>query len=397
MDIEVTPRAFFSVQLNEIVNKSLSIVDYLGDNTVASVSMTIYDSDGTDITSDYGEGTSESSGVITFGIKGYAASTNNVARFTITCVQTTPDGTALKFFVEIGFDVISSATTATSSTAEVLETFALSTLNDTKIALGIALDNTDNDKLLIHLINNATYVIETYCGRRFKATDYTNKMYDGIGTRLLTLDDYPINNISRLAIGKTNAIKVKNTTAYTVASVSVTSTAIVLRRDGSTDSTLNFSDYATMTLMVTAINAVGSGWSAELLSDTYTSYKSNELLLQYGLNAIDSNWINLEIIHDALDTYDVYYDEGQIYLPSGFPKGHNNIIITYNAGYSTIPYDIRQVCNMVVKEYYNLQKNTDGHSSEHIGSYSYKFDHLSEAIKKEINSILDMYRRRVLL
>jgi hypothetical protein len=55
------------------------------------------------------------------------------------------------------------------------------------------------DNLLLEtLINAATDFMEDYCGRRFLETDYTNELYDGDGTEMLFLKNYPIVTITTI-------------------------------------------------------------------------------------------------------------------------------------------------------------------------------------------------------
>lgn len=69
--------------------------------------------------------------------------------------------------------------------------YALTSVADVKETLGIAgSDNTKNN-LIIRKINQATEIIEGYCGRRFKATDYV-EYYDGTGLDTLTLRNWPV-------------------------------------------------------------------------------------------------------------------------------------------------------------------------------------------------------------
>lgn len=71
-----------------------------------------------------------------------------------------------------------------------LVSYALTSLDNLKEVLGV----TDNaqDALLTNLINRATDTIESYCGRRFASTAYTDEEYDGTGTRYINAKQYPI-------------------------------------------------------------------------------------------------------------------------------------------------------------------------------------------------------------
>lgn len=57
-----------------------------------------------------------------------------------------------------------------------------------------------NSTLLESIINAVTDYIENYCGRRFKLTTYTNQVYDGTGSDVLLLENYPITTFTSLAV-----------------------------------------------------------------------------------------------------------------------------------------------------------------------------------------------------
>jgi len=55
-----------------------------------------------------------------------------------------------------------------------------------------------NLNLIISLINSATRYIESFCGRRFKETIYTDELHDGDGTTILDLPNYPLTAIASI-------------------------------------------------------------------------------------------------------------------------------------------------------------------------------------------------------
>jgi len=77
-------------------------------------------------------------------------------------------------------------------------TYALTSLSSVKDALDIT--NSDDDDLLINLINASTEMIENYCGRRFTETTYTNEIYDGVASKVLLLRNWPVSSIGSLQI-----------------------------------------------------------------------------------------------------------------------------------------------------------------------------------------------------
>lgn len=77
--------------------------------------------------------------------------------------------------------------------------YALCSLSDVKETLGITSSTYDN--LLIRKINQATDMIERYCGgRRFAETTYTEEGYDGSGIQSIILKQRPITSFTSLEV-----------------------------------------------------------------------------------------------------------------------------------------------------------------------------------------------------
>lgn len=96
------------------------------------------------------------------------------------------------------------------------------------------------------------------------------------------------------------------------------------------------------------------------------------------------------------DEYTYYAEEGivrlfgetrQFFTRGIFQEGVLNVKIKYTAG-ETVPADLNQACVDMVIWKFRL-KNTDGISSESIGSYSVSYSR--EQIPSKILSVLDMY------
>lgn len=82
----------------------------------------------------------------------------------------------------------------------VLLSYALTNLNDVKESLGISSSITTYNNLLIRKINQATRAIESYCGRRFIATQYTDVEYTATITDQIVLRQRPIIEFTSLGI-----------------------------------------------------------------------------------------------------------------------------------------------------------------------------------------------------
>lgn len=84
-----------------------------------------------------------------------------------------------------------------------LHSYALTTLADVKESLGIDAGDTTSDNLLIRKINQATDMIEAFCGKNngqhFASTTYTDEEYNGSGTSQLVLRNRPVITFTNLS------------------------------------------------------------------------------------------------------------------------------------------------------------------------------------------------------
>jgi len=274
------------------------------------------------------------------------------------------------------------------------------------VALTELVDFMGDDSLTTNSIFTALHsevegVVKSYCNRAFESASYIMERYDGDGGRYLFLKQYPVTALDRLAIGTQDIIRIKNTNVYTTASVSVTSTGLRLVKDRTATTTVLFSSSTTMSAVVTAVNAI-SGWSAELLSSLYSSWKSNELITMYGRNVIDNNYVYLSTPYDAEDNFDLDLATGRIYKASGFAWGISNIFVDYTAGYATIPDDLQHAVKIFIKtvwdkktsETWNLRRYTIGDITYEFGAGG-RSSQQSISMPIEVLSILSQYRKRL--
>lgn len=255
------------------------------------------------------------------------------------------------------------------------------------------------------VLNGVDKWVKQYCGRDFESTSYTNELYDGEGSASLFLKQYPIISVERLAIGTINGIKVHNASAdATRATVTVNNTGLVLIVTGGANAgsdTLLFADYATLTLLATAITDIvdtttglSKDWTASVVSSTYTGHASSELLPKYGAYCGitgGATWAYLEMPDEPLTDFEVFPDKGIIKYSGGFPEGTNNIVIDYTAGYATLPEDLKLAVSMLVKMIY------DRRDQEVFGVEQYSLGYVRNMLTKEmpheVKEILSRYRK----
>ena len=235
--------------------------------------------------------------------------------------------------------------------------------------------------------------VNSYCNDTLLTGNYA-EYYDGNGEQYIQLDHYPITGLTRVAEGRRTAIRIQNTDDYTTASISVTSTGIILTKNGTSNSTITFALYATMTTLVAAINALGLSWSAVVESTDYSNFDSGELVQVFGKSAIHDNWVYLDMPEEACDDFEVYPNRGEIYKGSGWHEGHNNIYAEYTAGQTTCPADLELAIEMWVQYIYQRHEdNTVGVKAYSLGDISVTFDNELNEIPNDIKLILNKYRR----
>lgn len=243
--------------------------------------------------------------------------------------------------------------------------------------------------------------ITAYCHREFTSTSYSS-FYDGTGSTSLFVKHTPITALTRVAIGRMSAFRIKNTSSdVSHAYVSVSSDTMTLEIDGGTNdesNSLTLSDYANITALIAAINALGSGWTATLENSGYGDLETTEICERFGAACGyrangGQQTAYFDVPADAIEDFTVNKNRGEIYYFCGFPEGDQNIYIKYTAGYSTMPDDLKLAALVWVKYLYD-KRNQEG-----FGITEYNVGHLKVKYEKimpsEVKRILDKYRRRI--
>lgn len=260
----------------------------------------------------------------------------------------------------------------------------------------------DNDDLIKALLTEAEYFVSTWCRRTFEQTSYTLEEYSGKKYGIINLKNYPVTALDRVAVGTRNVIEIKNTNSGTSASVSVTPTGLRLVLDGTADATVVWATYATIAAVVAQVNTLGNGWNAAVSSTDYNTFKSTDIVAQYGSSCIDSRVVYLSIPDIAEPEVEVDLDNGQIRLVSGFPKGYKNVFVDYTAGYTAanMPDDLKLAVKILVQYAYNqVKEGTFGVDLHNIGASGSTGARVvfekGFIIPKEVERILSWYKRRL--
>jgi hypothetical protein len=139
---------------------------------------------------------------------------------------------------------------------------------------------------------------------------------------------------------------------------------------------------------------VKNSYITALTSLTITESDGTETSVAPGNLGFDANRDNCRIWFDE--------DNGSAFW--WFPKGYQNITVTYSYGYSTIPEDLQEACVQMVVNMYSMNSSASDPNliSESLGEYSYtKGSTLTDPTKKEglltpqIRQILDSYCRLI--
>lgn len=285
------------------------------------------------------------------------------------------------------------STTGTTSTDS---NYRLCTLANVNEFLGYTTGNdTTRDTLFTNLIDRATDTIERYCERKFKRRTYRLERYSGDGSEWLFLTNYPVYSIDRVSLGSRKAFDVKcSVTAATHANIEIDEDGVSITQIGGTNagtSDISFTTYATVSAVVAQINTY-TDWSAETASGM-GGYVSSDLFDIWGRYCLDQS-LNVYTCDTPIYDFKVYREGGHqtgiLQRNAGWTAGNMNISISYNAGYDSIPDDVKQACIETVAAFYNRHEKDMNLSGETLGDYSWQRsgDNIGYALPQHVRDTL---------
>ena len=207
----------------------------------------------------------------------------------------------------------------------------------------------------------ATRAVEAYCQRPLVLDSYDHFVRPNNSNKI-RLRSRPVVELTRCASGQQAAFWVQNTTAdmATVNQVltapnSLLPTSLVFKSTVSgttTTQTLTVGSYATISSLVTAINALGNGWAATAYSPV-SSYPTSELFASVGARDARYGRPEFYVSEKPLDSYWLDNDRGVIEINQGVtgyflvpnPRIEQRdtrlwgIRCTYRAGYAYLKAD----------------------------------------------------------
>ena len=246
----------------------------------------------------------------------------------------------------------------------------------TYLGLSVGVDET----ILEASIDRASATIESVLGRKIKARD-AYEWHDSRGTKRIGVRIRPINHVRYVAFGSTTALEVRASNGSTdvLATAEVTPSHVRLFRVDSTGhehaTQVQFTNNQTTTEVATAISAV-TGFAATAV-DTFSAY---QLHPRAGVNVLDGT-AYLTAAWDTSAELRVESRTGIISFISDawpsdhwtpeFPESPMSVLVAYNGGEETVPYDIEAVCLEVAAQLYRDRSRDGGVQSESLGDYSY--------------------------
>lgn len=244
------------------------------------------------------------------------------------------------------------------------------------LGIGAGVDET----ILERSIDRASALIESILGRPIKARNLY-EWHDSQGTDQIGVKVRPINHVKYVAFGAQNALTVSASVGSTdiLATVEVTPTHLRLFRVTSTGSEsteqVQFTNHETVSELAAHINGV-TGFDATALGD-YSAYQLhpragvNVLTTTGYLTAAWDTTADLRVDNEAgiISFYADSWPSDQ--WSTEFPAGFRSVLVAYNGGHDTVPFDIEQACLETAASLYRDRKKDMGVTSESLGDYSY--------------------------
>jgi hypothetical protein len=278
------------------------------------------------------------------------------------------------------------------------------------------------DAIVGALITACSDAIEKYCRRDFYVRAY-DELYSGRGVQRLLLRAYPIQSVQSVRYRPVTVLKITNTVAANVqARVTVTSTGLTLVRVNAgtttTDTSVTFAGNITLTAVVSAVNALGNGWSAQYVGDAtnYGSWPAADLYVppsfgdgtssQGALQCVAGSFAELKLHTYEMAGYQfdprgwllraIPYTDPELLHPEDlvWPVGVDNLRVQYSAGYNTIPESVQEACAEWVAQLYNLSLRDPAQQASSVSGNAYSYV-AQAAPPPAVQQLLQPYRRMV--
>jgi hypothetical protein len=266
-------------------------------------------------------------------------------------------------------------------------------------------------------INAASDLMERWCVRTFASTAY-RQMFNGSGRGKLRVRQYPIVSVSRVAIGRTSTLRVRNTsTDAKEATVSNDLTNLTLTIVGGTNA--GSDDIAigsnTVTQLAAAIVALGKNWEAEAVSTKAGAWPGTELFKHEAVRCLTNYTVlyspdegepdvrtdkEAGILRRGYGSEPLFHLHRRRHYPTHvapvveiggdlWPSGQLNIYVSYTAGYATIPDDLARLCDELSATILRAGTHDSNVTTESTTGYSYAHSGngwMSDGFKERLNA-----------
>jgi len=244
---------------------------------------------------------------------------------------------------------------------------------------------TSDDTAINTLITACSRAIMRYCKRAF-VVDTFDELYNGRGERQLLLRNFPIQSVQSVRYRPVTVLKITNNLANTPqARVEVLYNGLRLTSVTSGVKTqvttgLTWAACPTIVSLQSAVNAVGSGWSAAGVG--YDQWPSADLYCPNGstsdantsqaagqgaLQGAAGSYAELKMHTYELQGWQINerqggllraipYTDPELLHPEDliWPIGVNNFRVQYTAGFPTIPEDLQEACAQLVATHFRM-------------------------------------------
>jgi hypothetical protein len=295
------------------------------------------------------------------------------------------------------------------------------------------LTDDSQDAVIASLIASASKGAETWCKRRFGAQAF-DEIYDSDGSGSLLLKNFPVLDLTRLALAPVTVLTIKNANKSSVARAFVrtvlapsadwpaASAGITLTRvtggQQINDATIFWTTALTVQAVADAINLSllpSMGWTATVLQP-YGIWSSTDInAIQGAYNAFDSSGAQLTIHATDLTSFTLVPERGEIQFTGSFadifgpgwvpysfsavdilpgvsiPRGFSNLRCQYVAGFNTVPEDVQEAVALWTAGLYQDALLAGEQKIELLGDHSLTWD-LHNAVPKRVQALLAPYR-----
>jgi hypothetical protein len=265
-----------------------------------------------------------------------------------------------------------------------------------------------DDATINTLIAAASQAVQRFCRRDFTAASY-DELYDGPAGGRLLLRNFPILSVQSVRSRLVTVLQVANldTGLNQLARVAVTATGLLLQRVSSgivTNDSVAFAGNATLAALATAVNALGNGWSAQVVGG-YGPWPAADLRSPQGAAPAAGRYAELKLHTAELAGYQIDERRGWLLRTSPdtdpdpmqsasqvWPAGRGSIRVQYTAGFSLVPDDVQEACAELVATWFQQRGRDLSLAAENVaGTYSYSAANL-DLLPPRVVALLKPYR-----